>query len=172
MGAARSYYSFREVAGISVGASTPALKRLQVDGLVTSSAAGNRNKIEFALTNRGRQALEKGLQDWLERFRREPPRDVESVVRMAAIAVHKGDQQLASDILRKAAETRHKDSKGNRRLALANQVADFGQLYRTMMAVYESDRDAAEARSLSSLARTLRRRELRPAGERRWSKRP
>ena len=52
-------YEFHSQAGISVGASLPALKSLLRQKLVSRGRAGNRRRMAYSLTGPGRAALKK-----------------------------------------------------------------------------------------------------------------
>jgi DNA-binding PadR family transcriptional regulator len=99
-----SSYAMREQAGISVGASRPALQRLKRFGLVEEGEAEARNKLAFRLTRRGRRAKVTELNRLINEYRLRPPSDPESIIRIAAIAAFESNTSGAGGLLRKAAE--------------------------------------------------------------------
>jgi DNA-binding PadR family transcriptional regulator len=109
-------YAMREQAGISVGASRPALQRLKKLGLVDEGQAGPRGKLPFTLTARGRRARVAEFDRLVAEFRLKSPSEPESLMRIAAIAAFEGSTFLTRTLLKKAAE-------GNRRL-----VDEFNQV--------------------------------------------
>jgi DNA-binding MarR family transcriptional regulator len=87
----RSGYALRRQAGLSLGATTPALRRLAQAGLVsrtTSTGLGQRKRYEFSLTSSGRAALRRGWQEYL--CGAAPPWDIDSVLRVLELAAHHG----------------------------------------------------------------------------------
>ena len=75
-------YDFRLKAGLSVGSTSPALKRLEDDGLITGSDPGARASRRFTLTAKGRKILK---QEW-ESHLNSHPTDLDSIVRIAYLA--------------------------------------------------------------------------------------
>ena len=96
-------YGMREQAGVSVGASRPAMRRLKKLGLVEHGKAEARNKLAFRLTQRGRRAIVAGLEYLLDEFRATPPSDTESILRIASLAASKGKKLAAVRLLKDAA---------------------------------------------------------------------
>jgi DNA-binding PadR family transcriptional regulator len=75
-------YDFRLKAGLSVGSTSPALKRLEDDGLITGSDPGARASRRFTLTAKGSRVLNKEWESHLNSH----PTDLDSIVRIAYLA--------------------------------------------------------------------------------------
>ena len=80
-------YLFHERTRLSVGATLPALERLERNGLISRAENGLRNKQEFAVTATGRRAFGSQLVRILQEYRGRPPSDYESVFRVASLAL-------------------------------------------------------------------------------------
>jgi DNA-binding PadR family transcriptional regulator len=84
----RTKYEFQRQGGISLGSSSPALKRLQDAGLITQQQAEdgtNRVRQILKLTPAGRRVARK---DWRQYFDVELDLDVEAILRVIDIASH------------------------------------------------------------------------------------
>lgn len=75
-------YDFRLKAGLSVGSTSPALKRLEDDGLITGSDPGARGSRRFTVTAKGGRVLN---QEW-ESHLNNHLTDLDSIVRIAYLA--------------------------------------------------------------------------------------
>jgi DNA-binding PadR family transcriptional regulator len=148
-------YAMREQAGISVGASRPALQRLERQGLVEQGKAEARNKLAFRLTRRGHHAKRTRLNHLLEEFRLTPPSDTESILRIAALAVSEGKKLAAVRLLKEAAEEcrRRATDFEDRPMETVSGVA---KAYQSMMASSSAAHFQALARSLSEIAGDLK----------------
>ena len=84
----QSPYDLQKNAGLSLGASTPALERLRKAGMVTRTmdrSRGKRKRFEFALTQTGRRALQTKWRAYLDT---QPPSDIDSVLRVIDMGLH------------------------------------------------------------------------------------
>lgn len=146
-------YGLREKAGLSIGGTLPALKRLEQRGLVSGGERLVRNKREFRLTARGRTALKAGLNQMLKQYQEQPPSDLESVLRVCSLAAAAGKRERAGNILRAAALTRRGHlsplTRGARQLPRGQQLGD---LYQHLLAGCDYARLAAEAGFLEKCA--------------------
>src|SRR4051812_253399 len=79
-------YLFRERARLSVGATLPALKRLEMERLITRGEKLQRNRQEFKLTAAGKRKFRTQLSRLSQEYRDDPPVDSESVLRVASLA--------------------------------------------------------------------------------------
>jgi DNA-binding PadR family transcriptional regulator len=77
-------YDFMTSAGISPGASIPALGRLESAGYVRKGEGGARNRQEYEATGKGQAFLE---QSWREIFQAPPTGDLDTVIRTASLAL-------------------------------------------------------------------------------------
>lgn len=144
-------YAMREQAGISVGASRPALQRLERQGLVEQGKAEARNKLSFRLSRRGRHAKLTGLNHLLEEFRLKPPSDTESILRIASLAASEGKKLAAVRLLKEAAEECRRRATDFEDRPMET-VAGVAEVYQSMMASSYAAHFRALARSLSEIA--------------------
>lgn len=104
-----SPYDLQRRAGISLGASIPALRRLLTDGLVSrteETSERNRPRHEYRPTLEGLEAAQTGWKPYLEKG--ELPNDLDSVLRVADMAAHYGaEKRKIRAFLKRAAEERH-----------------------------------------------------------------
>ena len=148
-------YDMREQAGISVGASRPALQRLERQGLAEQGKAEARNKLAFRLTRRGHHAKLTGLNHLLEESRLKPPSDTESILRIASLAASEGKKLAAARLLKDAAEECRRRAAEYEDTPSA-AVSGVAGAYRSMMASSSAAHFQALARSLSKAAVELK----------------
>lgn len=95
-------YEFQKFAGISQGASVPALRRLVEDGFVRPEKAGSRRRVGHRITAAGRTRLK---EDWKYLIHQEPSGDLDADLRVALLAVALGrDRRAAIAYLRRSAD--------------------------------------------------------------------
>jgi DNA-binding PadR family transcriptional regulator len=99
-------YLFRERARLSVGATHPALKRLEKARLIIRGEKLQRNKQQFKLTTAGKRCLRTQLSRFCMDYRDQPPVDSESVLRVASLALAMGKENMAFDVLLSANSNR------------------------------------------------------------------
>jgi DNA-binding PadR family transcriptional regulator len=148
-------YSMREQAGISVGASRPALQRLKKLGFVEEGEVEARNKLKFRLTRRGRHAIVAGLSHLLEEFRVTPPSDTESILRIASLAASAGEKLAAARLLKEAAEECKRRAREFEETA-PDTTSGVAGAYQSMMASCSAAHFQAVSRALSDLAVDLK----------------
>ena len=148
-------YLFRERARLSIGATLPALQRLEKNSLISRAEKGLRNKQEFAVTATGRRAFDSQLARILQEYRERPPSDSESVFRVASLALRVGKTSDAVAILRAAATARAQRSAIPGTNTLAGNAHDVASTYAGLLSACESARSKAEARVISDLASSL-----------------
>ena len=154
-------YAMREQAGISVGASRPALQRLQNLGLVEHGKTEARNKLVFRLTNRGRGAKKTELSHLMAEYQVNPPSDLESIVRIAAIAAFSGNSSAVRALLSRAAETCRRRAEEVDPVKIETDFSVAAR-YRFMTALCT----AAQLRAVSALLRDMGRISRNPDSER------
>ena len=95
-------YEFQKTAGLSQGATIPALQRLLDARLVRRGEAGARGRTDHQVTAAGKRLLKDG---WLALIEEGPSGDVDSDLRVALLALlGGGDRRLAADFLRQSAD--------------------------------------------------------------------
>jgi DNA-binding PadR family transcriptional regulator len=153
----KTLYRLKDAAGISVGAALPALNRLQDRGLLKRAEVAARNKQEFDVTSAGMKAMTREMKRLLQECRETPPNDVESVLRLAALAFFSKRRGTAVSLLNNAGEARRRLAK-LRSEEIGNVVAtDLAILYRRMGEACEAARSEAEAEAMITLAAQLKR---------------
>lgn len=155
-------YSLHSKLGLSMGSTSPALARMEKEGLLTSVTGGDRGKTSFSLTPAGRQLLK---DRWKETFR-DPKKDVEEVLRVVTLAFALGDSsdrnsatgylEAASRARVETAEREQQEAEELKELA----STPFG-LYDWMRSLCSGARMQSEATALSKIAREIRKEELR-----------
>ncbi len=151
-------YDLHARAGLSIGATHPALKRLQKKGLLQAGAEGARRRREFQLTKAGRHELKAGSAALQKQAGEEIAPDLESVLRTASLALMRGRKRPCIKLLKEAAKDRSK--KSQERLSDAagfqKELNEVPNAYRWMLAVCDAARLEAEGRALVRIARELR----------------
>jgi DNA-binding MarR family transcriptional regulator len=152
-GAATAYALSR--AGISLGAALPALKRLAKDGLVKKGKPGARRSTAHELTARGRDALGSWRDMW-QRYLDQPPNDIESLCRVAALAWSGGRRRDALRLLESAAAKAETTTLPQSMAARPAAASSLGATYAWMGSVTEAARKQAERRALARIIKALR----------------
>jgi DNA-binding PadR family transcriptional regulator len=150
-------YRLKEAAGISVGATLPALNRLQERGLLKRAEIAARNKQEFEATSAGKKAVISEMKRLLKEYRERPPNDAESGLRLAALAFFSKRRGIAASLLKKTGEARRRLAKVRSEEAGNVVATDLATLYRRMGEACEAARSEAEAEAMIALAGQLKR---------------
>jgi len=99
-------YELKTAAGLSPGATIPALTRLLEAGLVLQGKPGVRGRTDHRITAKGHSYLKNG---WKELVEDGPSGDLDADLRVALLAVWLGgDRKLGADFLRRSAKKRLK----------------------------------------------------------------
>jgi hypothetical protein len=94
-------YELKTAAGLSPGATIPALARLLEAGFVLQGKPGRRGRADHKITADGRRCLKSG---WKELIDDGPSGDLDADLRVALLAVWLGgDRRLGADFLRQSA---------------------------------------------------------------------
>jgi DNA-binding PadR family transcriptional regulator len=95
-------YELQKAAGLSQGATIPALQRLLVARFVRQGKPGARGRIDYKVSAAGKKLLRDG---WLPLIEAGPSGDLDSDLRVALLAIWgSGDRRLAADFLRQSAD--------------------------------------------------------------------
>jgi DNA-binding PadR family transcriptional regulator len=101
-------YDLQRHASLSLGATSPALKRLKKDGLLTRAVGTNgtkRPRHNYTLSSEGKNAAQQEWKTYLTDST--PPSDLDSVLRIYEMAVHyKASRPSIEAFLRRAIEAR------------------------------------------------------------------
>ena len=97
-------YELQKAAGLSQGATIPALQRLLEARLVRHGKPGARGRTDYKVTAAGKKLLRDG---WLPLIEAGPSGDLDSDLRVALLAIWAGgDRRLAADFLRQSGSKR------------------------------------------------------------------
>lgn len=151
-----SAYAFRELAGISVGATLPALRRLEEYGFVIRGQKQARNKQNLELTPAGTRELKIALKRILSEYQEHPPTDTQSVLRVCSLVLKENNKHSAKKLLLAAANERVKRARSmtEQQLQFDSRVnAALG--YQQMSARCAAASLEAESKALLSLVGIL-----------------
>jgi DNA-binding PadR family transcriptional regulator len=95
-------YELQKLAGLSQGATIPALQRLLEARFVRQGKRGARGRTDYKVTAAGRKLLETG---WLSLVDAGPSGDIDADLRVALLTIWaSGDSRLAMEFLRESAD--------------------------------------------------------------------
>jgi DNA-binding PadR family transcriptional regulator len=150
-------YRLKEAAGISVGAALPALNRLLGRGLLKRAEIAARNKQEFEVTPAGKKVMNSEIKRLFKQFKQTPPNDVESVIRLATLALFTKRCGTAVALLKGTGEARRRIAKLRSEEAGQLVTTDLAALYRNMSEACDVARSEAEATAIITLANKVKR---------------
>ncbi len=162
-------YALQRQGGLSLGASTPSLRRLIQSGMVKrkqEQGMTNRPRHVYTLAPSGREVARSGWREYFESGRL--PSDLDAVLRLCDIALHYGATHArVSALLKNAAQ---------RRATLASRAAampdeDNRLMYLPLRSRCDVARLKAEAEALGKLASEMAGKRSRPLGPGRRSNR-
>jgi len=103
-GGVSTSYELEKAAGLSHGATIPALQRLLDARLVRQGRPGARGRTDYTVSAAGKKLLRDG---WLPLIEAGPSGDLDSDLRVALLAIWgSGDRRLAAAFLRRSADKR------------------------------------------------------------------
>ena len=147
-------YDLNRQGGISLGASTPALKRLINGKLIhriSGPAPGKRRSNRYSLTEAGRELAHQGWRPYFKELR--VPADLDSVWRLVDLAMHyKLKQAQITAFLEQASHDRSALARQARARMVTRQQNPLS--YAATRSIWDSTRLEAEAQAMSSLAKT------------------
>jgi DNA-binding PadR family transcriptional regulator len=145
-------YDFMMSAGISPGASIPALGRLESAGYVRKGKGGARNRQEYDTTHTGKAFLERS---WREIFQHTPVGDLDTVLRIASLALLMAEPKRSVAAYLSRAAALRKAEEATRPAAVPTREAVGVFLW--MRQVASIERAKSDAVTLLRLASTIRR---------------
>lgn len=161
----QSLYELQKAGGISLGASTPALKRLVKGGYVEEASrerTGKRVRIRFSLTPSGRKQARSAWRSWLPP--QTTPSDLDALLRLADIATHYGyPEGKLSKLFSHLAEIRQQLAKAARDGTLGLR-GNSALTYKGLRSSCDAERLRAEAKALRAIAKRLESLGGAPAG--------
>ena len=141
------------IAGLSVGATDPALKRLERAGLIEAERSGRR-KQEFSLTSSGRRMLADIMPNVIAAAVEKGPAEVESLFRILCLALRVGKNTAAAKTMQ-AAIARREQRRGERGVYRKPPSDSGASMYRWMISLWEAEKTRAEIRALLKISRKL-----------------
>lgn len=147
-------YAFKEQAGLSVGATLPALRRLEKYGFLVRGEKLDRNRQDLELTRAGKRELKSATERFLRDYQRQSPPDTESVLRICALALANRKTRAAIKILSLAAKEwsiRADETPGRSSEPVADMAASYGK----MSAFCGAAACSAQAEALSLILQEL-----------------
>ena len=153
-------YQLHTDAALSLGATLPALKRLEQAGYLRRGQPGTRGRTEFEITKSGERHLKSR---WGPLMEAAVPTDVDAVLRIVSLGILSGaDKATVAVYLKRAATVKEENSKRQKAATLNAQASiravQDTELYAWLQAIHKATRVAAEAKLLRQLARAMLRR--------------
>jgi DNA-binding PadR family transcriptional regulator len=123
-------YQLQKAAGLSPGATIPALQRLLEGGFVRQGEPGRRGRTEHRITSAGKKQLKDGWRPLLEDG---PSGDLDADLRVALLTLWaSGERRLAADFLRRSADLKLESIAAIRENSDPEQLAPIGSWYRQL----------------------------------------
>ena len=147
-------YDWQAKGRVSLGASLPAARRLVKEGLLRKVKKGPHGRHEFGLTDNGGDELA-DLRRYVKDASDQPFGDLESVVRLACLAMMVNESRTAKKLLLEASEEhRHRARLARKRAASrAAFKSRLGGLYSMVLARCEAEQEICIANQLKRLHR-------------------
>jgi DNA-binding PadR family transcriptional regulator len=146
-------YELQKTAGLSQGATIPALKRLLEAGLVRQGKPGARGRTDYKVTAAGSKALKAG---WLPLIDAGPSGDIDSDLRVALLALWGGgDRGIAAEFLRESAYKKLETQEGGQPDGDPRKVTPLARLYGEMRSAAAKALLTAECSAIRAMADSL-----------------
>jgi DNA-binding PadR family transcriptional regulator len=159
-------YELQKTAGLSQGATIPALKRLLEARLVRQGKPGVRGRTDYKVTAPGK-FLRGG---WLPLIEAGPSSDLDSDLRVALLAIWgSGNRRLAADFLRQSADKKTESIAAAELTGNVGAVAPLARWYTALRSETAKALLSAESEAIRAMADSLPR---SLTGKRRRSARP
>jgi DNA-binding PadR family transcriptional regulator len=160
-------YGLQKLAGLSQGATIPALQRLLEARLVRQGKPGARGRTDYKVTTAGRKLLKAG---WLPLFEAGPSGDIDADLRVALLTIWgSGDSRLAMEFLRESADRKKALQAAAEPTGDTSTVPPLARWYVEMRAGAAKALLTAECSVIRAMADSLPR---KLAGKARRSRRP
>lgn len=146
-------YDLQIGAGLSPGATIPALRRLVADGWASPGKRGSRGRTEHGITAAGRRHLENS---WRQLIADGPTGDVEADLRVALLALSVGgDRRISAGFLRASAKKKRAALAGARRSEQQPDRPPLASWYQKLRSESAESVARAEAAGFLAMARRL-----------------
>jgi len=158
-------YELKTTAGLSPGATIPALARLLEAGFVLQAKPGPRGRAAHKITADGRRYLKNG---WKELIEDGPSGDLDADLRVALLALWlSGDRRLAADFLRQSAEKKLKPIRNVKAQDDSASLPPLAQWYRRLRSTSADALINGESAAALAMAKALPR---KPSGKQKQRK--
>src|ERR1019366_75912 len=152
-GAVSTPYELQKTAGLSQGATIPALQRLLEARFVRQGKPGARGRTDYKVTAAGRKALKAG---WLPLVEAGPSGDIDSDLRVALLAIlGGGDSRVAVEFLRESAYKKIEVQATAEPTSDPGKVTPLARWYCEMRSVAAKALLTAECSAIRAMADTL-----------------
>jgi hypothetical protein len=152
-GGASTPYELQMAAGLSQGATIPALQRLLEARLVRQGKPGSRGRTDYKVTAAGRKTAKAG---WLPLVEAGPSGDVDSDLRVALLAIWgSGDHRLAADFLCQSADKKMELIAAAELTGGPGAVAPLARWYTDLRSATAKAVLAAESEAIRAVAEAL-----------------
>jgi DNA-binding PadR family transcriptional regulator len=146
-------YELQKSAGLSQGATIPALQRLQEARFVRQGKPGVRRRADYKVSAAGKKALKTG---WLPLVEAGPTGDIDSDLRVALLALWGiGDRRLAANFLRQSADNKMEAQDAAEATADQSAVAPLARYYDEMRSAATKALLTAECSVIRAMADSL-----------------
>lgn len=146
-------YELQKSAGLSQGATVPALQRLLDGQLVRQGRPGARGRTDYKVSAAGKRALRDG---WHPLIAAGPSGDPDSDLRVALLAMlGSGNRLLAAAFLRKSAEEREESLAATDLTSSSDAVPPLAQWYTDLRSSTAKALLTAESQSIRAMAEAL-----------------
>ena len=152
-GGASTPYELQKAAGLSQGATIPALQRLLDAGFLRQGKPGPRGRTDYQVTAIGKRLLKDG---WLPLIEAGPSGDTESDLRVALLALSAGGgRRQAADFLRRAADRKMDSTGAPEPIDDVSALAPLARWYSDLRSSAARKLLAAESSALRAIAEAL-----------------
>jgi DNA-binding PadR family transcriptional regulator len=146
-------YELQKSAGLSQGATIPALQRLLDARFVRQGKSGPRGRIDYRVTVAGKRLLKDG---WLALIEQGPSGDVDSDLRMALLALlGGGDHPLAVDFLRQSADKKMESAGAAEPMGNPSKLPPLARFYSELRSSTAKTLLTAESVAIRAMAESL-----------------
>ena len=146
-------YELQKAAGLSQGATIPALQRLLDGRLVRQGKPGARGRTDYQVTVAGGRLLKDG---WLALIEDGPSGDIDSDLRVALLALlGGGDRQLAADFLRQSADKKMESVGAAEPIGDPGKLPPLPRLYSELRSSTTKSLLTAESAAIRAMAESL-----------------
>ena len=146
-------YELQKAAGLSQGATNPALQRLLDAGSLRQGKPGRRGRTDYWVTATGRRLLKDG---WLPLIEAGPSGDADSDLRVALLALSAGGgRRQAADFLRRAADRKMDSIGAPEQIDDVRASAPLARWYSDLRSSAARTLLAAESSAIRALAEAL-----------------